>query len=115
MNIRSVLLVSVFIFVTRILFAQDSVTYPPNTYPKGYTAHLNVVYSKVYNYECKMDQYIAPTTGKSSPVVINIHGGGWVSGTKESQYGFGLFYKLGYSVINIEYRMLATAPAPAAI
>jgi acetyl esterase/lipase len=62
-----------------------------------------------------MDIYLAPKVGKPTPVVINIHGGGWTSGTKESQYGFGLFYKLGYSVANIEYRMLPVAPAPAAI
>ncbi len=97
------------------LFAQDGVVYPPNKYPAGYTAHLNVVYCKVYNYECKMDLYLAPKTDRPSPVVINIHGGGWTSGVKESQNGYGLFYKLGYSVANIEYRMLPVAPAPAAI
>ncbi len=97
------------------LYAQDKGPFAPNTYPNGYTAQLNVVYSKVFNYECKMDLYLAPKTGTPSPVVINIHGGGWTSGVKESQNGYGLFYKLGYSVANIEYRMLPVAPAPAAI
>jgi len=104
-----------FFFCAILAFAQEGVKYPPNPYPKGYTAQLNVVYTKVFNFECKMDLYLAPKLGKLSPVVINIHGGGWTSGTKESQYGFGLFYKLGYSVANIEYSMLPTAPAPAAI
>jgi acetyl esterase/lipase len=103
------------VFITTRLFAQESVVYPPTPYPPGYTARLNVVYCKVFNYECKMDLYLAPKGGKPAPVVINIHGGGWTNGVKESQNGFGLFFKLGYSVANIEYRMLPVAPAPAAI
>jgi acetyl esterase/lipase len=48
-------------------------------------------------------------------VVINIHGGGWNHGVKESQTGFNTFFKMGFAVANIEYRLTGQATAPAAI
>jgi acetyl esterase/lipase len=56
-----------------------------------------------------------PKTTKPTPVVINIHGGGWNKGVKESQTGFNTFFKAGYAVANIEYRLTQQATAPAAI
>jgi acetyl esterase/lipase len=52
---------------------------------------------------------------KPTAVVINIHGGGWNHGVKESQSGFSSFFKAGLAVINIEYRLTGQATAPAAI
>ena len=47
--------------------------------------------------------------------MINIHGGGWNHGVKESQTGFNTFFKMGFAVANIEYRMTPQATAPAAV
>ncbi|MBO9636492.1 MAG: alpha/beta hydrolase, partial [Chitinophagaceae bacterium] len=74
-----------------------------------------VVYTKGSNWEQKLDYYLPPNNGKPTPVVINIHGGGWNHGTKESQTGFSSFFKLGYAVVNIEYRLTQQATAPAAV
>lgn len=84
-------------------------------YPQGFTEQLNVVYTSVNGWDGKMDLYLPPAEKGPSPVVINIHGGGWNKGTKESQTGFSSFFKKGYAVANIEYRLVQTAPAPAAI
>lgn len=84
-------------------------------YPQGYTAQLNVIYTSVNGWDGKMDLYLPPKDSEPSPLVINIHGGGWNKGTKESQTGFNSFFKKGYAVANIEYRLTQTAPAPAAI
>ncbi len=62
-----------------------------------------------------MDVYLPPPTGKATPVVINIHGGGWNHGEKESQTGFSTFFKAGFAVANIEYRLTGQATAPAAV
>lgn len=62
-----------------------------------------------------MDLYANMKSTKPTPVVINIHGGGWNHGEKESQSGFGSFFKNGYAVANVEYRLVQVAPAPAAI
>ena len=102
--------------ITGNVFAQaEDTTYKPVEYPEGYAAQLNVVYTKVKDWEGKMDIYTAPKAKGLSPVVINIHGGGWNHGVKESQTGFSTFFKMGYAVANIEYRLTGQATAPAAV
>ena len=98
-------------------FAQEDSTtdYKPVVYPSGFTSQLNIVYTKVKDWEGKMDLYLPPNNGKPTPVVINIHGGGWNHGVKESQTGFTTFFKAGFAVANIEYRLTGQATAPAAI
>lgn len=102
--------------VTVFCFAQgDTVTYKPVEVPEGYEARLNVVYIVVNNWEGKLDLYLPPKAKGPSPVLINIHGGGWNHGVKESQTGFNTFFKMGYAVANIEYRLTGQATAPAAV
>ena len=90
-------------------------TYKPVEYPAGYSAQLNTVYTKVNGWDGRMDIYLPPVTGKATPVLINIHGGGWNHGVKESQTGFNTFFKAGFAVVNMEYRLTGQATAPAAI
>ncbi len=92
----------------------DSV-YKPVNFPAGYSAQLNVVYTKVNGWEGKVDLYLPPKTNKPSAIIINIHGGGWNHGEKESQGGFTTYFKAGFAVANIEYRLTGQATAPAAI
>jgi len=99
------------------LMAQTNIdsTYKPVEYPQGYMAQLDVVYTKVNGWEGKVDLYLPPKNQGPSAVVINIHGGGWNHGVKESQTGFSTFFKAGFAVANIEYRLTGQATAPAAI
>lgn len=97
------------------LQAQETTEYKKVAYPTGFTEQLNVVYTKVNDWEGKMDIYMPPKDGAPTPVVINIHGGGWNHGVKESQTGFNTFFKRGYAVANIEYRLTPQATAPAAV
>jgi acetyl esterase/lipase len=99
---------------TVALFAQDTTTFKPVELPAGFTSQLNVVYTKAGDWEGKMDLYL-PKSDKPTPVVINIHGGGWNKGTKESQTGFTTFFKAGFTVVNIGYRLTGQATAPAAV
>jgi acetyl esterase/lipase len=85
------------------------------TFPTGYIEQLNVVYTEGPGWQQKMDLYLAPKEKGPAPIVINIHGGGWNQGTKESQKGFASFFKAGFSVANIEYRLTSQAKAPAAV
>lgn len=101
-----------------VLQAQTKSTeevYKPVELPTGFSSQLNVVYTKVNGWDGKMDIYLPPIKGTPTPVVINIHGGGWNHGVKESQSGFNTFFKAGYTVANIEYRLTGQATAPAAI
>jgi acetyl esterase/lipase len=96
------------------LFSQEQ-TFKPVSFPEGYTSQLDVIYTQVNGWDGRMDLYFNPKSSTPTPVVINIHGGGWNHGEKESQSGFGSFFKNGYAVANIEYRLVHVAPAPAAI
>jgi acetyl esterase/lipase len=101
-------------FASSQLMAQEDTTKPVE-YPAGFTAQLNVVYTKVGDWEGKLDLYLPPNNGKPTPAIINIHGGGWNHGTKESQTGFNTFFKAGFAVANVEYRLTPQATAPAAV
>jgi acetyl esterase/lipase len=75
----------------------------------------NVVYMRANGWEGKLDIYAqrAPTP---APTVIFIHGGGWVRGTKDASVLTVLPYiAMGYSVVNVEYRLADVSLAPAAI
>lgn len=75
----------------------------------------NIVYERANGWEGKLDVYALRGQG-ISPVVIFIHGGGWVQGTKEGSMLSALpFVSLGYSVVNVEYRLANVSLAPAAI
>lgn len=94
---------------------KDTVVPKKVAIPKDYVAQIDVVYTKVKDWEGRVDLYFAPKAEKPTPIVINIHGGGWRSGTKESQGGFNSFFKAGFAVANIEYRLSGQATAPAAV
>lgn len=98
-----------------LIFAQEDTVYKKVEFPSGFTSQLDVVYTKVNDWEGKMDIYLPPKEKGPSPVVINIHGGGWNHGVKESQTGFSTFFKTGFAVANIEYRLTPRATAPAAV
>ncbi len=95
--------------------AADIIAYKAVEYPDGYKAQLDVVYTKVKDWEGRIDLYLPPAKNGPSPVIINIHGGGWNHGVKESQTGFNTFFKMGFAVANMEYRLTGQAKAPAAV
>jgi acetyl esterase/lipase len=84
-------------------------------FPEGYTSQIDVVYVTVGKWNGRMDLYTNPKSAAPTPVIINIHGGGWNHGVKESQTGYGSFFKNGYAVANVEYRLVDVAKAPGAI
>jgi len=74
----------------------------PNTGPAG-------------TMDMHLDVYQVPSD-KPTPVVIQIHGGGWIRGDRPSGSGsFGSFFAAGMSVVAVQYRNAIDAPAPAAI
>ena len=76
----------------------------------------NVTYHVASNQENKLDLYVPRGASGPTPVLMYIHGGGWVGGTKESSVLRILPYlEMGWAVANIEYRLGAVARAPAAV
>src|SRR5262245_7388805 len=76
----------------------------------------NITYLTANNYEAKLDVYARRDTTGPSPTLIYIHGGGWTGGTKEASILQVLPYmELGWSVVNVEYRLARVSLAPAAV
>ncbi len=76
----------------------------------------NIRYLSADNYELKLDLYIAQDTPRPNPTLIYIHGGGWRAGNKEKVYpAFLPYLEMGFSVVNVEYRLAPTFLAPAAV
>jgi acetyl esterase/lipase len=76
---------------------------------------VGVPYMRASNWESKLDVY-APRAAGPHPTVIQIHGGGWVGGSREGTLLRALPYlEMGFAVVNISYRLGPVAEAPAAV
>jgi acetyl esterase/lipase len=83
---------------------------------ENYVVVPNITYTTANNYQAKLDVYRPVYTRAPVPVVVNIHGGGWVNGTKEDVSLSALPYmEMGFAVVNVEYRLARISPAPAAV
>ena len=83
----------------------------------NYSITPNVTYAVGANVECKLDVYArrGPEPGPY-PTLIMIHGGGWVAGTKEgSQLNILPYLAMGFSAVNVEYRLAKASLAPSAV
>ena len=76
----------------------------------------NITYLTANNYEAKLDLYLPRNLTEPNATLVYIHGGGWVQGSKEvSTLRFLPYLEMGWSVINVEYRLAHTSLAPAAV
>ena len=76
----------------------------------------NLVYHVANNHEIKLDLYLPRNAQSATPVLLMIHGGGWVQGTKEGQLLRSLPYlEMGWAVVNVTYRLVQVSKAPAAV
>lgn len=81
-----------------------------------YRIVANQSYLTIGGYECRLDMYLPRSSTKPTPTVMMIHGGGWVSGTKEiTQMHIAPYLAMGFAVVNVGYRLGQIAPAPAAV
>jgi acetyl esterase/lipase len=81
----------------------------------GYRLLPNITYLRAGGVDLKLDLYQARGSGPT-PTLIYIHGGGWTNGSKESSsLTFLPYLEMGWSVVNVEYRMADVAHAPAAV
>jgi acetyl esterase/lipase len=96
--------------------AQNDVTATIVHIANTYTLVPNITYRTVSNWEAKLDVIQPRGLTTPSPTVIYYHGGGWTAGTKESATLSLLPYlQMGWSVVNVEYRLTDVALAPAAV
>jgi acetyl esterase/lipase len=80
------------------------------------SVETNIVYKVANGHEAKLDVYRPAHAAGTTPVLMMIHGGGWLFGTKEESVLYLLpFLQMGFSVVNVEYRMGSVSLAPAAV
>lgn len=113
MKLKPILVIMSFVLWTSTIAQVSEVK--KVVYPESFQAKIDEIYTKTDNWEGRLDVYYNPKASKPCPVIIHIHGGGWNHGTKESQGGFNSYFKAGFAVVNVEYRLVQVAPAPAAI
>lgn len=81
-----------------------------------YRVTPNLTYLTANHYEAKLDVYSRTDTATQRPVLVYIHGGGWVGGAKEgSILAIFPWLEMGWNVVNVEYRLGRVSPAPAAV
>ena len=79
-----------------------------------YRVAADVTYLTVGGVADTLDVYQSRDARTPRPTLIFIHGGNWVGGSKTASSLMILpFLDMGWNVVNIDYRLLRTAPAPA--
>lgn len=82
----------------------------------AFQAVTGVTYLKASGQELKLDIYTPRASTRPNPTLIAFHGGGWVAGSKDGLLLHLLPYlEMGWSVVNVQYRLASVAPAPAAV
>lgn len=82
----------------------------------SYRVEPNVIYLSVGGWQGKLDLYVPRRPAESQPIAILFHGGGWVTGSKDEIALDVLPYlAMGFSVVNVDYRVARVALAPAAV
>lgn len=93
------------------------------TFPGGVVGLPSLTYAVLPWYRpLHLDLYLPPGKSGRHPLVIYIHGGGWMSGHTRQSGAFAnwpgvlaLIASRGYAVASVEYRLSGEAPFPAAI
>ena len=81
-----------------------------------YRVLANVTYLTATGHESKLDVYTRRDTNDPQPTLVFFHGGGWVLGSKDSAtMSIMPWLEMGWTVVNVGYRLASVAPAPAAV
>ncbi len=81
--------------------------------PEELSLHTDISFTgKNRAYE-KLDVYYPKGITRKLPVILNIHGGGWVYGTKDSYRPYCLYLaQQGFAVVNMNYYLAPKAKFP---
>jgi acetyl esterase/lipase len=81
----------------------------------SYAVIPNITYRTVDGWQGKLDVITPRGLKRPTPALIYYHGGGWQTGSKEERMPLVLPYmSMGWTIVNVEYRLSDVALAPAA-
>jgi acetyl esterase/lipase len=106
---------SVFCLATLLAWSSRAADAPspatPPGLPEGARMVPNIAYVPNGSERQMLDLYL-PATGTNWPLIVWIHGGGWMEGSKEKPPGI-VFLKHGFALASINYRLSQDAIFPA--
>ncbi|MFM5950865.1 MAG: alpha/beta hydrolase fold domain-containing protein [Novosphingobium sp.] len=92
----------------------------PVLFPKGVKAYRDVIYQQLPGYTPQVVDIYVPATKGPHPLVLYIHGGGWVGGHTRHSGALANFPAVlaalaaeGFTVASLEYRLSGEAKFPA--
>jgi alpha/beta hydrolase fold len=88
---------------------------PSPKLPEGTKVFRNLEYVQGGHERQKLDLYVPEKADGPLPVIVWVHGGGWMGGSKEGGGPTLPFVGKGYAVAAINYRLSQHAPFPAQI
>ncbi len=83
--------------------------------PEGTKAHRDLVYVKDGHERNKLDLYLPEKADGPLPLIVWVHGGGWLAGSKDGGGPALSLVTRGYAVASINYRLSQHATFPAQI
>jgi acetyl esterase/lipase len=83
--------------------------------PEGTKMHRNLEYVKGGHERQRLDLYVPAKAGAPLPVIVWVHGGAWMGGSKDGGGPALPFVGRGYAVASINYRLSQHAVFPAQI
>ena len=85
------------------------------TIPESVTAYRDISYGEHGRWSL-LDLYVPKDVTAPVPVIVSVHGGGWVYGTKETYvYYCSDLARRGFAVVNFSYRLAPRHKFPAAL
>lgn len=109
-------LILLIVFFTAIAFAEPAKpASKPFEVPAGIKMEKDIAYIEGGDEAQKLDLYVPEKPAdKPLPLIVHIHGGGWIGGSKFPCPVAGMVLK-GYAVASVEYRFSQKAKFPAQI
>lgn len=89
-------------------------------FPEGTVLHANIPYNNDTLEKHLLDIYLPPNAKKNVPLVVFIHGGGWLVNDKYADIGYmkntvATIINSGFAIASIDYRFATQAIFPAQI
>jgi acetyl esterase/lipase len=103
-------------FLSDVAYGKLKIAAPALVLPENVAAYQDVQFATVNGRDLKLDLFVPTIRSKRAPLVVLIHGGCWISGTRKS-YGRQAIdlARRGYAAASIDYRLSEEAAYPAAI
>src|SRR5262245_55893196 len=110
-HVRRLGSLAVMLTVVSVAAAQPPRPKPPD----GTKVHRSLEYVPGGHERQRLDLYVPAKTGAPLPVIVWVHGGAWLGGSKEGGGPALPFVGKGYAVASINYRLSQHAKFPAQI